>query len=211
MGDSNVLSLDPPLRGDGKGTYRVHIVGNSGSGKSTLARELSAILNVRYISLDTMFWRPGWKQSPADEFRTSVRAALDQDPRGWAVDGMFFGFLGNMVPDKATDVIWLDPPLLLYFPRLCWRTFLRLLGFVPPCTTGCEESLWDVFFSRESIIWWTLGAHGRVRKREAERYRVDGVHVGGKCRRLGGWGGELEAWKQAVRGMAQAGRVANTP
>ncbi len=48
----------------------------------------------------------------------------------------------------------LDPPLLLYFPRLCWRTFLRLLGFVPPCTTGCEESLWDIFFSRESIIWW---------------------------------------------------------
>ncbi len=66
-----------------------------------------------YISLDTLFWRPGWKESPADEFRTSVRAALDQDPRGWVVDGMFFGFLGNMVPDEATDVICEQPcPLI---------------------------------------------------------------------------------------------------
>ena len=48
-----------------------------------------------------------------------------------------------------------------------------------------------------------LTNHSVARKREGERYRVDGVHVGGKRRRLGGWGGELAAWKQAVREMVE--------
>ncbi|KAI0708930.1 AAA domain-containing protein [Cerioporus squamosus] len=203
MSGSSVSSLNQPLRGDGKGRYRIHIVGNSGAGKSTLARELSAILNLPCILLDTIYWRPGWQEAPVDEFRTSVRAALDQDPRGWVVDGNYTSKLGDMVTGQATDVIWLDPPLVLYFPRLCWRTFLRLFWLAPQCSQGCEESLRKVFFSRDSIIWWCLTNHSVARKREGERYRVDGLHVGGKCRRLGGWGGELAAWKQAVREMVE--------
>ncbi|RPD78404.1 hypothetical protein L226DRAFT_531749 [Lentinus tigrinus ALCF2SS1-7] len=154
MSGNNLVSLGRPLIGDGQGRYRIHIVGNSGAGKSTLARELSAILNLPCILLDTIYWRPGWKKSPADEFRTAVRAALDQDPRGWIVDGNFTAKLGGMVSDSATDIIWLDPPLVLYFPRLCWRTLLRLFGAAPQCSAGCEESVREVFLSRDSILWW---------------------------------------------------------
>ncbi len=58
MGDSNVLSLDPPLRGDGKGTYRIHIVGNSGTQtacvggdpNSTHAMYLFKIDNVQVVA-----------------------------------------------------------------------------------------------------------------------------------------------------------------
>ena len=73
--------------------------------QSTLARELSAILNVPCILLDTIFWRPGWQRCPADEFRAAVRAALDQSPRGWVVDGNYTSKIGTMVTDAATDVI----------------------------------------------------------------------------------------------------------
>ena len=144
---------------------------------------------------------------------------------------------------RASSALGLDPPLVLYFPRLCWRTLLRLFRVEEQCSAGCEESARKAFFSRESIILWyvvsllaslisvtlrwtpeilarrpcashriTLTAHSRnrcltnhsvARKREGERYRVDGVHVGGKRRRLGGWGGELAAWKQAVREMVE--------
>ncbi|KAI0708931.1 hypothetical protein C8T65DRAFT_649420 [Cerioporus squamosus] len=48
----------------------------------------------------------------------------------------------------------LDPPLALYFPRLCWRTLLRLLAIAPPRSTGCEESPREVFFSTNSILLW---------------------------------------------------------
>ncbi|KAI0769421.1 hypothetical protein BD413DRAFT_613956 [Trametes elegans] len=198
----------PPLRGDGAGHFRVHIVGNSGVGKSTLGRELSEMLGVPYISLDRIFWGPGWAQTPTDAFRVKVRDALDSDPRGWIVDGMYKSKLGTMVSDGATDVIWLDPPLLLYLPRLCWRTFLRLLRLASPCSPGCEERAREVFFSRDSIIWWCITHHRSVRKREGEAFRVDGVHAGGRVRRIGGWGAELAAWKREVRAMSmQAGAL----
>ena len=127
------------------------------------------------ILLDTIFWRPGWQRCPADEFRAAVRAALDQSPRGWVVDGNYTSKIGTMVTDAATDVICepyrvsvsitsadgralsapgLDPPLVLYFPRLCWRTLLRLFRVEEQCSAGCEESARKAFFSRESIILW---------------------------------------------------------
>ncbi|KAI0368374.1 hypothetical protein BV20DRAFT_948365 [Pilatotrama ljubarskyi] len=189
----------PPLHGDGAGNYRIHIVGNSV--QSTLAQELSALLDVPYISLDTLYWGPGWRECPRDEFRAAVRAALDRHPRGWIVDGNYTKKLGSMITDEATDTIWLDPPLLLYFPRLCWRTFVRLLRLAPPCSPGCEEMAGEVFFSRNSIVWWCLTNHSTVRKRQAVLYRVDGVHVGGRRRRIGGWGVELAAWKRDVQSM----------
>ena len=34
-----------------------------------------------------------------------VRAALDQDQRGWVVDGNYTSKLGSMVQDEATDII----------------------------------------------------------------------------------------------------------
>ncbi len=53
----------------------------------------------------------------------------------------------------------LDPPLILYFPRLVCRTFLRLFRLAPPCSLGCEETASQVFFSRESMIWWYVVMH----------------------------------------------------
>ena len=73
--------------------------------QSTLAPELAAMLGVPCIFLDTLFWQPGWQQSSRDEFRKTVRAALDAAPDGWVVDGNFNSTLGSMVPDEATDII----------------------------------------------------------------------------------------------------------
>ncbi|TBU48647.1 AAA domain-containing protein [Dichomitus squalens] len=193
-----------PLRGNGKGGFKVHIVGNSGSGKSTLALELAALLDLPCIHLDQLFWKPGWRESTDEEFRERVRNAIDQSPRGWVVDGDYQRRAGKMVSEEATDVIWLDPPLILYFPRLLLRTTMRLFRLVPPCSPGCEEMASEAFFSRNSILCWCLSQHSVVHKREAERYRTDGVHVGGKRRRIGGWGGELAAWKRDVEEMIRA-------
>lgn len=55
-----------------------------------------------------------------------------------------------------------------------------------------------------------LSNHWVVRKREGELYRVDGVHMGGKRRRIGGWGGELAAWKHDVQAMVDARARAST-
>ncbi|KAI0798596.1 AAA domain-containing protein [Irpex lacteus] len=206
---SEITSLLPPLLGDGHGRYRIHIVGNSGVGKSTLAQELSTLLGIPFVNLDKIFWRPGWQSLSREELRKTVTELVAQYDNGWIIDGNFFFALGNLLETYATDTIWLDPPLVLYFPRVILRTFRRMLKLDPPCSPGCEETIRGVFFSRESILWWCLTNHRVSRKRERERLRTQGIHVGGTYRRIGGWGGELEAWKKSVRDMVAAQSVSD--
>lgn len=103
----------------------------------------------------------------------------------------------------------LDPPLALYLPRLVLRTFLRLLRVREPCSPGCGEKWNEVFFSRDSIIWWCITHHPVVRERGEKAFaqgkaagvsvaRDAGGEVVGKRRRIGGWGSEYTAWWEAV-------------
>ncbi|EPQ56859.1 hypothetical protein GLOTRDRAFT_38533 [Gloeophyllum trabeum ATCC 11539] len=201
-----------PLNGDGQGRYKVHIVGNSGTEifQSTLGAELAQMLRVPYIPLDTLFWEPGWKKTSVSAFRAKVRRALDQAPNGWVVDGDYSRRVGDLVDEEATDIVWLDPPLLLYFPRLCVRTVFRLLSLRPPCSPGCEERVREAFFSTNSILWWCLSQHWTVRKRERTKLREDAVEIGGKRRRIGGWGRELLLWKRSVEEMLVIGGVTHS-
>ncbi|PFH49505.1 hypothetical protein AMATHDRAFT_63110 [Amanita thiersii Skay4041] len=206
MDDHNCHHVFPPLIGSPDGQFRVQIIGNSGSGKTTVGQELSKILGVPSVSLDEIFWKPNWVQTPAEEFRDTVRATLDGHTQGWIVEGGYLRHLGNLITEKATDVIWLDPPLALYLPRLLWRTILRLLGIRPSCSKGCRDSIRETFFSRDSIILWCLTQHSKVRAHGKGMMELYGVGVGRyreqwKMRRIGGWGGGLSEWLQSVRAM----------
>ncbi|KAJ7435806.1 hypothetical protein B0H11DRAFT_1886745 [Mycena galericulata] len=199
----------PPLLGDGQRRYRVHVVGNCGAGKSTVSKQLAVLLGVPYICLDTLFWKPGWAMETNEQFRENVHRALAEAPDGWVVDGNYSRRIGTVVEDSATDVIWLDPPLALYFPRIVLRTFLRLLRLEEPCSPGCTEDFRQVFFSGESMILWCLTHHGKVRRREAARMAQIGLGVGvnahgQKMRRIGGWGGQLRRWLDGVRRMIKS-------
>ncbi|KAJ7281050.1 hypothetical protein C8J57DRAFT_1300735 [Mycena rebaudengoi] len=196
----------PPLTGDGQGRYRVHLVGNSGSGKTTLGKQLAHILNVPFISLDTLFWSSGWVKSTREEMLEKVEKAMAEAENGWVIDGNYNSKLGRFIESNSTDEIWLDPPLVLYFPRIVIRTFLRLLRLREPCSPGCLEMPQEVFFSKESILWWCLSNHWVVRRREQARFQQIGIGVGSnihsqKMRRMGGWGGQLRAWLRDVRDM----------
>ncbi|KAI0044405.1 hypothetical protein FA95DRAFT_1608567 [Auriscalpium vulgare] len=214
--------MSPPLKGDANGIYRVHLVGNSGAcamratrkivylfaaqgpaRRSTLGAELAAILDVPFISLDTLYWKPNWQTSTADELQANLERALAESPRGWVVDGNYVHLVGDVLERAQTDVIWLAPPLALYLPRLCVRTFLRLVRARPPCSPGCEERAREVF-SRDSIVWLCVSQHWRKRRRYGQQMGVQGVQVGGTMRRLGGWGAEQRAWVQSVRDMVRA-------
>jgi len=96
----------------------------------------------------------------------------------------------------------LDPPLVLYLPRLVKRTFLRLLGLHPPCAPGCEEPIGDV-------IWWCIKNHGISRKRNQDKMQQIGLGIGKeverqRMRRIGGWGSELDQWLSDVQKMADS-------
>ncbi|TFK33253.1 hypothetical protein BDQ12DRAFT_707340 [Crucibulum laeve] len=200
--------VHPPLLGDRQGRYRVQVVGNSGSGKSTTGLALAKLLGVPCISLDRLFWKPNWEQSTREEFQAKIRAALDEAEGGWVVDGLYTKKGGLIVAEQATDIIWLDPPLLLYLPRIIVRTFLRLFRREPPCSPGCEESVKEIFFSKESIIWWCLSQHWVVRRRSWARMQEIGLGIGSdverrKMRRIGGWGSQLKQWFSQVAALVE--------
>ncbi|KAJ7599068.1 AAA domain-containing protein [Mycena floridula] len=203
--------MSPPLLGDGQGRYRIHITGNSGSGKTTLGRTLADLLNVPHISLDSLYWKPGWQTSSTDEFREKVQKAMTESDRGWVIDGDYQRKLGGpIVTEGATDIVWLDPPLILYFPRILIRTFRRLFGIEETCSPECPETVREVFFSKESILWWCLSQHWVNRRRGWAAMQIYGLGSGSevsqrKMRRFGGWGGSLNIWLNQVQEMVRRG------
>lgn len=119
----------------------------------------------------------------------------------------FVGFFFSLTscPHLTVTIIkGLDPPFVLYFSRLVIRTFLRLLGLAPPCSPGCEERWGEVFsVGKQSIVWWCWTNHTPVKKKCTSEMQESGDE-GGKWVRLGGWGGEVDAWIKRVESFAKA-------
>lgn len=69
---------------------------------------MAALLGVPHISLDELYWQPGWKESTREEFQARIRQRLDQDHRGWIVDGEYDHQGGDMVLPESTDLICKD-------------------------------------------------------------------------------------------------------
>ncbi|KJA20995.1 hypothetical protein HYPSUDRAFT_42576 [Hypholoma sublateritium FD-334 SS-4] len=177
--------------------------------QTTVGKALAAILGVPLIPIDALALDPGWVELPRPAFHARLRAALDAAPTGWVVDGKNTYSGAEMAFEEATDLIWLDPPLYVYFPRLVLRTILRLLRLAPPCSPGCYERATKVFFTRRSIFWWCLSSHARVRRLNAEHMARFGIEDGSdiarrRMRRFGGWGGAVSAWLCEVAAMVHA-------
>ncbi|MFZ1873495.1 MAG: shikimate kinase [Chania sp.] len=144
---------------------KVNVVGTSGSGKSTVARQLAQKLAVPYIEMDRLYWRPDWQGTDGDEFLARVNAALAEAAAGWVLDGNYTRT--KAIKWREVDwVVWVD----YGFCRTLWqavrRAILRSWRQIElwPGTGNCE-SFRRSFFSRESILWWTLKTYHRNRRK----------------------------------------------
>lgn len=128
---------------------RVLIIGCCGSGKSWLARQLGPLLGLPVVHLDAEFWRPGWVESPSDEWDARVRA-LASAP-AWIIDGSYTRTLGERLP-RADTVIHLDFPLW----RCYWGILRRIVHNYGQVRTdmapGCAEKI-DIEFFRWVWRW----------------------------------------------------------
>ena len=55
---------------------RINVVGTSGCGKSTVAKRIAERLNVPYIQLDELYWKPNWVESlpcPSANYPSQLR------------------------------------------------------------------------------------------------------------------------------------------
>jgi hypothetical protein len=146
---------------------RINVVGASGSGKSTFAKQLASKLELPVIEMDALFWNPNWSESSDEVFFARLRSALAH-PR-WVLDGNY----DRTLPIKWRDVsavVWLDyslPRTLLQgFKRALFRAWTRVELWPG---TGNRESFRATFFSKKSVLLWSLRSHGRLRVRYGER------------------------------------------
>jgi adenylate kinase family enzyme len=123
---------------------RILVMGSSGSGKSTFARRLSVATDIPFVSLDALFWKPGWTPSEAAEFGERVAEAALR-PR-WIMDGNYFLHAGELRRQLADTIVWFDLPRVTCMVGVMKRIF-RTYGQVrPEMAEGCPEKIDPEFF-----------------------------------------------------------------
>src|SRR5215470_5398132 len=134
---------------------RILVMGSSGSGKSTFAQRLSAITGIPVVSLDALFWKPGWIESDRAEFRARM-AEVTRQPR-WIMDGNYTSAAGELRREVSDTVIWFDLPRATCMWGIVSRIAKSYGQVRPEMAPGCPEKI-DLEFFR---YVWTYRAKQR--------------------------------------------------
>ena len=141
---------------------KINVVGTSGSGKSTLCKKLSAALDIPYIEIDRLFWKPNWIESNDEEFFSKLEQSLDQD--SWVLDGNY---------TRTIPIKWKHVDMIIWIDFSYTRTLLQALkrALIRASTkqelwpdTGNRETF-KKLFSRQSIVLWTIKTYAKNKKK----------------------------------------------
>lgn len=142
---------------------RINVVGSSGSGKSTFSRQLAEVLACPYLEMDAMFWKANWQESSDEEFYAKLENALNHE--AWVLDGNY----NRSIPikwAKVDTVIWIDYSLSRTIYQAIKRALYRSITKQELwANTGNVETVRKSFFSKDSMILWTLTNYQKIRSR----------------------------------------------
>lgn len=128
---------------------RVLVMGSSGSGKSTFARRLSSLTGLPFVSLDALYWQPGWQPSEPEDF--GRRVAKVASAGRWVMDGNYTtSGAGELRRELADTVIWFDLPRYQCMTGIMTRIFGSYGQVRPEMAPGCPERI-DLEFIR--YVW----------------------------------------------------------
>lgn len=147
---------------------KINLIGTSGSGKSTLGRRLATELQLPYIEMDTLYWRPEWQGTPDEQLFETLESTLSATP-GWVLDGNY----NRTRPIKWRHVdliIWVDYSFARTLRQAVMRAATRAWKQQELWPgTGNRESFRRSFFSRESVLLWTI----KTWRSNRARYEAD--------------------------------------
>ena len=159
------------------------IASASGNGKTTVGRALAERLDVPFYELDALHHGPDWAPATAEELRAKVEPIVASP--GWVVDGSYRGKIGDIVPEAAELIVWLDLPVHVWFPRLLKRTARRL---VRKRSSGMQpRARRDVLHPTNSAVVYALRNYRTTRRtlgRELARFPVARLRTPGEVERF---------------------------
>lgn len=143
---------------------RVAVVGSGGAGKSTFSRELSQIVGLPLIHLDRHYWKPGWVETPVEEWRVLQSELIAGD--FWIVDGNYNRTFDIRFARADTVIV-----LAISRYRCLLRALIRSTRNYGKCVQaeGCPERfdfsfyqwIWRFPMDGRSSINAALDAHGK--------------------------------------------------
>lgn len=135
---------------------RILILGICGGGKSTFARRLGEASGLPVVHLDREFWRPGWIETPREQFREHVAELCRADC--WIMDGHYGSCLDIRLA-QADAVIYFDTGRALSLWSVVRRWRRNRGQSRPDMAQGCPEKVdWE-------FIRFVLGFSRRQRPR----------------------------------------------
>ncbi|KAF8528493.1 hypothetical protein BU17DRAFT_80912 [Hysterangium stoloniferum] len=168
-----------------------------------MADRLGVLLKFPVVHLDEVRWRPNWVETPLDEFRAQIQEFTNKNDN-WVIDGNCRRTVGDITFSLATTIVWMDPPFILYFPRLILRTLSRLFGWTPLCSPGCGENLGSILtMGEESILWFAWTQHLPLRAFYTRRMQTDEALPKGKWVKLEGWGSVSREWLSKIESISK--------
>lgn len=124
---------------------RVIVIGSGGAGKSTFARRLAGLTGLPLIHLDRLYWRPGWVETPRDEWKRIVRETVKADR--WIIDGNY-GATMDIRLAACDTVVLLDLPRIRCIGRALRRRLEYRGRSRPDMAEGCNEKI-----DSEYLLW----------------------------------------------------------
>ena len=139
------------------------MVGTSGSGKTTLGRQVSEVLGIPHLEMDSITHRGGWNATTKEVFVKELQAFISA-PR-WVVDGNYSSMdTPEVVWPRADTFVWLDLSKTTTMRRVMARTIKRVI--TREKLWGEIEEPWSNLYSRDPhkniMVWaWTNFDHNR--------------------------------------------------
>lgn len=144
---------------------KINVIGTTGSGKSTFAKRLASEIEVPYIQMDQLFWKPYWTESTDAEFLPKVAKAVSG--AAWVIDGNY-SRANDIKWQHADTIIWLDFSYVRTLMQLFKRTISRQVSRQELWEdTGNRESFLRSFASKDSIFLWFFKNYSRNKLRYA--------------------------------------------
>jgi len=124
---------------------RVLVMGCAGAGKSTFGRQLAGKLGLPFVSIDRIFWQPGWREPKREDFAAKMR--FEAEKPAWVIDGNYTSHgAGERRRARADSIVWFDLPRWVCMCSVIRRSVASYGTVRPEMAPGCPEKFDWVFW-----------------------------------------------------------------